>query len=174
MEIWDVYDKDRNKTGRTVLRGDLLSEWEYHLAVDIWIINEADEILLQKRSAYKEAGAGLWCCTGGAAISGEDSAQACQREMTEELGVVPCMGKAQIVLRDTRGRCHKDIWLVRQNIAPEEFRLQVEEVDGVRWVSLDQLKREMENPEFFWNLHYMDAILDCLSMTVQMRSSLHG
>jgi isopentenyldiphosphate isomerase len=174
MEIWDVYDKERNKTGRTVFRGDVLNEWEYHLAVDIWIINEANEVLLQKRSVLKEAGAGLWCCTGGAAVSGEDSAQACQREMTEELGVVPCMDKAQVVLRDTRGKCHKDIWLIRQNIAPDEFHLQAEEVDEVRWVTIDQLKREMEDPDNFWRLHYIDAILACLSKAALPRSVTNG
>jgi 8-oxo-dGTP diphosphatase len=174
MEIWDVYDKDRNKTGRTAFRGDTLNDWEYHLAVDIWIINDANEILLQKRSALKEAGAGLWCCTGGAAIAGEDSAQACRREMTEELGVVPCMDKAQIVLKDKRGRCHKDVWLLRQNIAPDEFHLQAEEVDDVRWVTIEQLKREMDDSAVFWRLHYMDAILVCLSKAAQPRSVANG
>jgi isopentenyldiphosphate isomerase len=174
MEIWDVYDKDRNKTGKTVVRGDMLNEWEYHLAVDIWIINEANEILLQKRSAQKEAGAGLWCCTGGAAILGEDSKHACQREMTEELGVVPCMDKAQVVLKDTRGRCHKDIWLLRQDIAPDEFHLQAEEVDDVRWVTIEQLKREMDDSSIFWRLHYMDDILVCLSKAAKLWGVTNG
>lgn len=170
METWDVYDKNRNKTGRTILRGDGLSEQEYHFAVDIWIMNEANEILLQKRSALKEAGAGLWCCTGGAAIAGEDSAQSCRREMTEELGVAPCMEMAQIVLNDTRGRCHKDVWLIRQSITPEEFHLQAEEVDDVRWVSIEQLEKEMVDPATFWKLDYVNDIMSCLRKAAQPRS----
>ena len=34
MEYWDIYDKDRHKTGRTMKRNDwILKDGEYHLSV---------------------------------------------------------------------------------------------------------------------------------------------
>lgn len=171
MEAWDLYDKDRNKTGKIAYRGETLAEGQYHLAVDIWIINSNGEILLQQRSMQKETGAGLWCCTGGAAIAGEDSEQACQREAAEELGVMPDMKHARLILQHTIGNCHKDVWLIRQDIAPDLFHLQPEEVDAVRWVTMKQLEREMENPSLFWiwKLHYMDSFMICLNEAVNLK-----
>ena len=38
-ELWDVYDENRNCTGRLHRRGDPLSEGEYHLVVYVWMLN---------------------------------------------------------------------------------------------------------------------------------------
>ncbi len=43
MEIWEVLDKDRNSTGKSVTRGTPLKEDEYHLVVDIWIRNSKNK-----------------------------------------------------------------------------------------------------------------------------------
>ena len=45
MELWDVYDKDRNKVGRKHERGTPLPDGDYHLVVSIWIVNSRQEIL---------------------------------------------------------------------------------------------------------------------------------
>ena len=169
MEVWDVYDENRLKTGAFICRGDSLALGQYHLAVDVWIINRKGEVLLQQRSYIKDAGAGLWCCTGGAALTGEDSAQACRREVMEELGIEPEMKQARIIYQNTWGNCHKDVWLIKQDIKTEAFRLQAEEVEAVRWVSIEQLEREMNMPLLFWKLTYMDCILNQLKEEVQMR-----
>ncbi len=162
MEIWDVYDKDRNRTGRTVVRGIEMADGEYHLVVDIWIMNTKGEVLLQKRSMEKETGPGLWCCTGGAAIAGEDSAQAFIREMTEELGVAPKVEHAEIAFYHTKRNYHKDIWFVRQDIPQDAFQLQKEEVEAVRWMTLAQLEQEAKDPATWWRLSYFDTMLDYL------------
>ncbi len=167
MEIWDVYDKDRKRTGGTAIRGSVLAEGEYHLVVDIWVMNAKDEMLLQKRSMEKETGPGLWCCTGGAAVAGEDSTQAFIREMTEELGVAPELKHAEIAFSHTRRNYHKDIWFVRQDIPAEAFHLQKEEVESVRWVTLAQLKEEASNPATWWRLSYFDELFDFLKTKVQ-------
>ena len=36
-ELWDIYDKDRNFTGRTHRRGDPLPSGDYHLTVHVWL-----------------------------------------------------------------------------------------------------------------------------------------
>ena len=33
MEYWDIYDIDRNRTGRTVARGPYLEPGDYHIVV---------------------------------------------------------------------------------------------------------------------------------------------
>lgn len=167
MEVWDVYDRDRNRTGRTIVRGDVMADGEYHLVADIWIMNTKGEVLLQKRSMEKETGPGLWCCTGGAATAGEDSAQAFVREMTEELGVSPELEHAEIAFSQTNRNYHKDIWFVRQDIPSNAFRLQKEEVEAVRWVTLEELKQVSKNSAVWWRLSYLDTLLAFLKTKEQ-------
>ncbi len=43
-ELWDVYDENRNLTGKTISRKKFLSgNGEYHLVVHIWIKNSNNE-----------------------------------------------------------------------------------------------------------------------------------
>ena len=54
VEIWDLYDRDGNKTGETFERGfgnyKNIPEGRYHLVVDILVLHEDGTYLLTKRS----------------------------------------------------------------------------------------------------------------------------
>ena len=45
MEIWDLYDKDRNPTGETMVRGEPVPEGRYHLIVDALFLSSKGETL---------------------------------------------------------------------------------------------------------------------------------
>ena len=53
-ELWDVYDSQRCRTGRTHRRGDPLPPGEYHLVVHICIFNSRGELLIQNGSRGKK------------------------------------------------------------------------------------------------------------------------
>lgn len=173
-ELWDVYDVSRRRTGRTVIRGEALADGEYHLVADIWIMNSKGEVLLQKRSMEKDLAPGLWCCTGGSAIVGEDGRQAFIREMTEELGVAPDLAHSEIAFSYTKGNYHKDIWFVRQDIPPQAFHLQREEVEAVRWVTLAELELLRKDPAMMWQLSYLDRITAYLKDKLQPEEATHA
>ena len=42
-EFWDIYDENRNLTGKIHERGKPLAKGEYHLVVHIWVQNENGE-----------------------------------------------------------------------------------------------------------------------------------
>ena len=67
MELWDVYDERRRRTGRTHVRGVPLRPGEYHLVVFAWIYNARGEILLTLRDPQKPSYPNTWACTGGSA-----------------------------------------------------------------------------------------------------------
>jgi len=85
-EIWDVYDEHRNKKPYTHTRGVPLQPGDYHLVVEIWTFTPDGQILLTKRHPDKPFG-GMWECTGGSAVMGEDSLTAARRELREETGL---------------------------------------------------------------------------------------
>ena len=92
MEVWDIYTKDRVKTGRTCLRGEPRGEGEYHLAVHVWIQNREGKFLISRRSENKKKFPHMYECVGGAVVAGEDSLEGALRESFEE--VLPTLGDA--------------------------------------------------------------------------------
>ena len=87
-EMWDLYTKDREKTGRLHRRGDAMKNGEYHLAIHVCIFNSRNELLIQQRQSFKEDWPDMWDLTAaGSALQGENSCQAAEREVAEELGL---------------------------------------------------------------------------------------
>ena len=88
MELWDIYDKDKKRTGRTMERNDWkLKEGEYHLTVLGVVARKDGKFLITKRVMTKAWGAGWWEVSGGAAQAGEESKDAVLREVKEETGL---------------------------------------------------------------------------------------
>lgn len=45
MEIWDIYDKYRRKTGATHERRITMKTGDYHIVVHVWVVNSKGELL---------------------------------------------------------------------------------------------------------------------------------
>ena len=43
-EVWDIYDENRIKTGRTMIRGNEIKNGDYHLVVHVCIFNSKGEL----------------------------------------------------------------------------------------------------------------------------------
>ena len=88
MELWDIYDKDRNKTGRTMKRGEPMKDGDYHLVVHICIFSSDGKMLIQQRQPFKDGWSNLWDITvGGSSVAGDTSIDAAVREVREEVGI---------------------------------------------------------------------------------------
>lgn len=88
MELWDIYDGNKQKTGRTMKRNDwCLKEGEYHLTVLGVIARPDGKFLITKRVMTKSWAPGWWEVSGGAAQAGESSKEAVMREVYEETGL---------------------------------------------------------------------------------------
>lgn len=112
-ELWDIYDKDRNFTGRTHRRGDRMQDGDYHLTVHVWLMNSKGEFLLTKRSPNKGF-PNLWETTGGSALAGDDSLTAALREMKEETGISLSPENGQLVTTIFGDYYICDVWLFRE------------------------------------------------------------
>lgn len=148
MEYADVYDKDRRKIGKTVLKGDKLTQGEYYLAVHVWIINSRGEFLIQKRSSTVLYNPNKWSLTSGSSIIGEDSYGTCVREVNEELGIEPNMDYAKVILTLKRADNFCDVWLVHQDIDIDSCVLQVEEVSEIKWATKKEIFKMIAKSEF--------------------------
>ena len=162
MEKWDILNADGEPIGKTTLRGKCnLKTGEYHLVVHIWMVSSKGEFLIQRRSENKKLMPGEWAATGGAAISGEDSYTAANRELYEELGI-PSNKQTLIKLaRIKRRNSLLDVWFINTNIQESRLRLQQDEVAEARWVSRDVLKEMIKNGEFHnYGKEYFDILFE--------------
>ncbi len=88
MEMWDIYDENKERTGRTMPKNDwCLKEGEYHLTVLGIVAHTDGRFLITKRVMTKAWAPGWWEVSGGACQAGEDSKDAVLREVREETGL---------------------------------------------------------------------------------------
>ena len=149
-ELWDVLDKDRNKTGRLHERGMPMGAGDYHLVVHIWIMNGNGEFLVSQRTPGAELWSGLWQTTGGCAIAGDDSLSAALRETEEELGIKLDPHNGQIFRQYEEphvqgdGVAFFDVWFFRQEVDISSIVFQPEETVDAMWASREKIKQMMD------------------------------
>lgn len=137
MELNDIYDKDKNLTGRTHRRGTPWQKGEYGLVVCVWVHDGNGNFLLTRRAKGKSF-AGTWENSGGAALAGETSLQAITRELREETGI--CAEPEEFVLlcsgRDRNA--HFDFYCLKRSM-DTPITLQPGETDGAQWADFDRI-----------------------------------
>lgn len=145
-EKWDILRSDGSSTGRTTLRGKcVLRPGEYHLVVHIWIMSSDGRFLVQRRSEQKRLMPGEWAATGGAAIAGEDSFTAANRELFEELGISSDKMTLRKLVRIKRRNSLLDVWFVNCDVESEQLHLQESEVAEAKWVTREEFKEMIDN-----------------------------
>ena len=156
-EVWDIYDENRIKTGRTMIRGNEIKNGDYHLVVHVCIFNSKGELLIQKRTLNKKSYPGMWdVSVGGSAILGDSSQTAAERETLEEIGL-------KINLQDKRPRItlnfkggFDDVYLIKMDVNIDELVLQEEEVSDVKWASLEEVLTLLKENKF---VHYDENLI---------------
>ncbi len=140
IEKWDILRVDGTTTGRQAVRGgNTLKPGEYHLVVHIWIVSSTGRFLIQRRANSKKLMPGEWAATGGAAVSGEDSFKAAQRELFEELGIKGDRNTLKKLARIKRRNSLVDVWVITTDTPESELVLQKSEVAEACWVTREML-----------------------------------
>ena len=142
MEYFDVLDKNRNKKGYTKQRAETLTNEEYHLGVEIWIINN-NKLLLTQRSPQKSHPL-MWEVSGGGAQTGETSIETLKREIKEEIGVT-LDDSFKLLDTELRKQQFIDIYTTNQPIV--SITLQPEEVSDYKFVTKEQFYQMIANEE---------------------------
>ena len=140
MEYNDIYDKDRNLTGRVHRRGTPWKKGEYGLVVCVWVYDGKGKLLLTRRAPEKSY-PGTWENSGGAAKAGETSLEAIARELAEETGI---HGKPEEFEHIGSGRDrynHYDYYCIRKEVPIEEVVLLPGETDDAAWLTFEEVHK---------------------------------
>lgn len=158
MEYWDIYDENKQPTGRTMKRNDwCMQEREYHISV-LGVIRRTDgKYLITKRSPNKAWAPGWWEVPGGAVQAGETSKEAVKREIFEETGLDITHAKGGFLFDYHRENPKEgdnyfvDIYRYEMDFSTEDISLQEEETDEFMFATLEQIEQFDKQGIF---LHY--------------------
>ena len=137
-EYNDIYDANRNLTGRVHRRGSPWHKGEYGLVVCVWVYDGKGKVLLTRRAPEKTA-AGTWENSGGAVQAGEDSLAAIVRELYEETGIQASSEEFELLDACTDRNTHYDHYCLHRDSAKVKVVLQPGETDGAQWVTFSQV-----------------------------------
>ena len=149
MEIWDLYDDERQKTGRTMVRGEAIPEGTGHLVVHVALFNPRGEMLIQQRQPFKEGWPNMWDVTvGGSAVQGDDSRTAAQREVMEEIGLaIDLTGETpRLTIPFSCG--FDDVYTLVRDVDLSALTLQESEVQAVRWATEAEIQQMIADGRF--------------------------
>jgi len=155
-EIWDVYNENGDRTGRTMVRG-VPKPGEYMLCVHVYLHTPDGKFLVQKRADTKESHPGEWDITGGAVLCGEQSIDGAKRETREEIGIDISDAKINYIGRIKKRKSFADIYFVEKNFSLSDCILQKEEVTDVRLVDGQELLR-LQTDDRLRDMEYMGMI----------------
>lgn len=163
MEIFDLYDKNRNKLDQTMERGTKEPDNTYRIVVHSCIFNSKGEMLIQKRSMNKKDYPGLYDLSGGGSvISGETSEEGIKRELLEELGLDYSTLDLRASLTINFPGGFDDFYIIKDDVNLSDITIQEEELDEVLWASIDEIINLINKKEFIpYNIDFI-KVLDYL------------
>ncbi len=160
MELHDLYDLDRNKLNKTMMRGEKQPEGAYRIIVHICIFNSKGEMLIQQRQPFKQGFSNMWDITvGGSAVSGDDSRMAAHRELLEELGIDYDFSGLRPALTVNFSLGFDDMYVITEDVDLDTLKLQYEEVQKVKWASQKEINSLLDEGKF---IPYHKSLIDLL------------
>ena len=158
-EIWDIYDKDKRPTGRTMKRNDWnMADGDYHLSVLGVLVRPDGKYLITKRKMDKEWAPGSYEVPGGGVRAGESSACAVRREVLEETGIdvknALDGGFAFDYRRDNpeeKNNYFVDVYKYTIEMEDKDIHLQEDETEGYMFADSEEIGKLGEEGKF---LHY--------------------
>ncbi len=149
MELFDLYDVNRIKTGKTIERGKEIPAGLYHIVVHVCIFNSKGQMLIQQRQPFKAGWSNMWdISVGGSAVSGDTSQSAAEREVLEEIGYKISLENTRPVITIHFDHGFDDIYTITEDIDINKLSLQPEEVQTVKWADEEDIIRMIDEGIF--------------------------
>lgn len=139
MELWDLYDENRQPLGEVHNREDCLRTGEYHIAVSVWTVNSRGEILLTLRHPGKKEYPNYWENTAGSVITGETSTQGAVRELFEETGISALEKELLFLGTENEPTAFVDSYILKKDMSITDLKMQAGETVAAKWVSIEEL-----------------------------------
>ena len=153
----DLYNRYLELTGKTYFKGDSIPNGYFPMVVMIAIQNSNGEFLMQKRVKSKGED---WGVTGGHPKHGESPIQGIITEVKEELGIDISNQKIVEFERGCDGTDCYVMYYVKIDLNINELNIQKEELTEVKWFSMEDLYKMVDNGEL--NINQVEFFTKCV------------
>ncbi len=148
-EYTDLYDENKNLTGEKIFRKkgkkSETPEGRYTIVVLAIIENDNNEILVQKTSVRKK---GVWALPGGHVKSGQNSYEAIQEELLEEMDINVNIDEIKLFKTYKYENAFKDVFYIRKNYDLNKIKVEEDEVEKVAYLSKEDILKLVEEDKF--------------------------
>ncbi len=171
-EYLEIFDENNNTLNKSKERSIVHKQGLWHREVCIWIINEKNQVLIQKRASTKILGANKWSLCAGHVIYGESLIEGAVREVMEEVGI-PNLSPSDLKLFHVRkseydngeikNNHYKYCYILKTNLKLEDYTIQEEELSEIKYVDLEHLKNmNTEEKQKYTNIFSKDDFKDII------------
>lgn len=150
MELLRIVDRNGVDTDRVLERNELHNLNMLHNEVTIYIINNYGEVLLQRRNKNRRFSPGKLGVIAGHVSHNEKALDAAVRECKEEIGLnvsekdINILCPRYLVLEDCNNHFMYPYYVFSEK-REDEFVIQREELDYVKWYKIDDVIDMIEN-----------------------------
>lgn len=148
MEYWDIYDENKQLTGRIMKRNDWhMKPGDYHLTVLALVKDAEGKILITQRKADKEWAPLSWEIPGGGVRAGESSLEAVLREVHEETGLTLSSQQGRCIFTyrsdspEEQNNYFVDIYEFKADFTAKDVKVQEEEVEAFRLADVEKIQQ---------------------------------
>lgn len=198
-EVWEIIDIiDKNhflNTGEVKVISKMLKKkahetWDFHQAAHIWIYNSKWEVMIQKRAAVKDSHPWLWDISAAWHVWEWESMEiGALRELEEELGIKideKDVGKLLTKMFNHLSEVQKEmkwkpwhnnemnaVYAFKSDIPLENLKLQEEEVEELKYITIEQFEKEINDPElrkkYVPEYDYYKKVIDHLKKIIKAK-----
>jgi isopentenyl-diphosphate Delta-isomerase len=168
-ELVDIRDEQGKLTGVVMPRPDAHRTESWHGIAQVWVYNTKGDILLQLRAAHLNAFPERWDVTvSGHLTAGDEPVQTAVRELGEELGInaeaesLEAAGMVADSFPLVYGKIHREcdyVFLLCKDVEADDMTYQAAEVLDTRWITPDELERDLADPVASRHYTTRDAII---------------
>lgn len=151
MEMLEYFNDDNTLSMGVAERSYIHQNNLWHREVAIWIINEKNELLFQRRSPKKKLAPNKLSITAGHVDAKEPEIAAALREINEEIGLhfkEEDLNLLGVFKNQQEGNhCFSYTYLVKTNAKIEDMTMQEDEVSELKYITIEELEERIKNKD---------------------------
>lgn len=146
MEYLDLYDSNKNKLNKKIVRGNYTFKDNEHILISvIFIENNNNEFLIQLTSKNKGS---IYSSTGGHVTSGSNELDTIVKELYEELGLVIDKKEITFIKDITINVPIFSLYYLKKDIDLNNIILEKDEVEDVSYLTKEEILKLIDTNKF--------------------------
>lgn len=143
MELLDIYNENNEPLNESLEREEVHNKGLWHREILVIVVNEKNQVLLQKRSYKKRHLPGKWALCAGHVTSGDTEKATAIKELNEEIGLKVLQKDLKLIdifkKGDPTNKKFSYIYLLRTDAKLKDLKIQTSELTQIKYVPIRKL-----------------------------------